>query len=33
MPRRMSFCGLMASAPSAVTDSNPTSSRMAMVDW
>ena len=29
----MSFSGLIASAPSAVTDSNPTRSRMAIVDW
>ena len=33
MPRRMSFSGRRASAPRAVTDSNPTSSRMAIVDW
>ena len=29
----MSFSGRLASAPRAVTDSKPTSSRMAMVDW
>ena len=29
----MSRCGLTASDPSAVTDSNPTSNKMAMVDW
>ena len=33
MPRRTSFSGRRASAPSAVTDSKPTSSRMAIVDW
>src|SRR5580700_6699182 len=32
-PRLMSLSGLIASDPSAVTDSKPTSSRMAMVDW
>ena len=30
---RISFFGLMASEPKAVTDSNPTSNRMAIVDW
>ncbi len=29
----MSFSGRIASAPSAVIDSNPTSSRIAIVDW
>jgi hypothetical protein len=29
----MSRWGLTASEPSAVTDSNPTSKRMAIVDW
>ena len=33
MPRLMSLSGLIASAPSAVTDSKPTSSRMAIVYW
>ncbi len=33
MPFLMSFSGRMASAPSAVTDSKPTSRRMAIVDW
>ena len=32
-PRLMSFSGLIASAPSAVIDSKPTSNRIAIVDW
>ena len=31
MPRRMSFLGFLASAPSEVMDSKPTRSRMAIV--